>query len=631
MMSLSQLLDQARQLHQVGNLTAAQQLYHQILQIDPTHVQALDLLGLTYHALQRFDDAMACFRKALQWQPNFAPAHNDLANTLAQLGHLDQAIDHYRQAIRLQPIIAPLYLNLGNALQQQGKFAEAAEAFRQCLSRQPDAVGAHFNLANVLQMLGEFDQAIGHYREAIRIKPTFAEAHNNLGSLLFFLGKAEEGTACFDEAFRLKPDYVDAIYNQGNASLARGRVEKAIRFFQKALDLKPDHAPSHNNLAEAYLEVGDTDKAQIHFRAARQFDPRATAPLLSLAQYGFYGPEEPSVEQLRAWLQMPRIPGNEASKLHFTLAYLYEQACSWDKAFEHFDQGNKLRRSFIHQSGKAFDAGRHEAWIERLIAVFTGEYFRLVRGSGMDSEVPVFIVGMPRSGTTLVEQILSQHPHVFGAGERPEMGQVVAQLQNQPSNGVVFPENMRRLDSAAIQSLAQAYLQQLASLGGPALRVTDKGLENYLHLGIIATLFPRARIIHCKRDPRDVCFSCFCQFFKGLNFTWDLEDLAAYYRAYDRLMAHWHAVLPVPILEVVYEDLVANLEPVSRRLVAFCGLEWDERCLKFHENRRPVQTVSKLQVRQPIYQSSVGRWRRYARHLQPLLAALGYHEDSPNS
>ncbi|HZU38634.1 MAG TPA: sulfotransferase, partial [Gemmataceae bacterium] len=400
----------------------------------------------------------------------------------------------------------------------------------------------------------------------------------------------------------------------------------AVRAYQRALELQPDYGPAHNGLGEALLEQGDKQGAERHFRRALHNNPFLCRTLLNLATHGMYTTAEPDIDTLKRWLTDPRLPVDFAIQLHFTLGKLLDRLELWDEAFAHFSQGNALRRALFQKSGRAFDAAAHAQLIDEMIALFTPAYFQRVQGFGISSALPVFIVGMPRSGTTLVEQILSCHPKVFGAGELPNLGRLATRLPAQL--GGSYPECLSRLDPARAREMAETYLERITSLGGSAERVTDKMMELSLHLGFVATLFPNARVIYCGRDPRDVCLSCFFQYFRGLNFTWDLEDLGRYYRDRERLLAHWRVVLPLPILEVGYEDLVAHQEAVSRRLVAFCGLEWDERCLSFHQNPRPVKTSSVLQVRQPIYTSSVGRWRQYAAHLKPLLDALGNLPDS---
>jgi hypothetical protein len=329
---------------------------------------------------------------------------------------------------------------------------------------------------------------------------------------------------------------------------------------------------------------------------------------------------------MRAVLRRPGLPPGDAVVLHFGLANLRQRAGDYDAAFDHFRQGNAIRRGLFEKTGTAFDPAAHRRRIDWLIRTFTPEYFRQVEGVGVGDESPVFIVGMPRSGTTLVEQILSQHPQVFGAGELRDIDRLAEELTGPIMAAGGDGAALARLARQKGQDLAQRHLQRLIQLGGGAVRVLDKMPINFLHLGLIATLFPRARVLHCRRDPLDTCVSCYCQYFHALNFTWDLADLGNYYRQYERLMAHWQTTLPLRLLDVSYEELVNNQEAVSRRLVDFCGLDWDERCLAFYESRRPVHTQSTLQVRRPMYASSVGRWKRYEKHLQPLQDAL---TDSP--
>lgn len=582
----AETLAQARQFHQAGYLSRAEQLYRQVLEAEPAHAEAWLLLG----------------------------------NAVAGQGRLDEASAHYRRALEASPDFGVAALNLADALQRQGKTDEAVACLCRALERRPDFPEAHFNLANTFRALGRMQEAAHHYQEAVRLRPTFAEAHNNLANILLALGRVDEAIAHLEQAIQLRPNYLEAHYNLGNAYRERDQIAEGIAAYQRALQMRPDYGPAHNGLAEALLELGDLEQGRIHFRQALHNNPSVIRTLLHLAAHGLYTAAEPGIDQLRAVLRDPRLSLDIGSQVHFTLGHLLDHVGARDEAFEHFRQGNALRRALFQQSGTAFDAAEHSRRIDRLIAAFSPGYFERVRRFGLDTEVPVFIVGMPRSGTTLVEQILSHHPQVFGAGERKDLPGMVADLPKRL--GEDYPACLERLDAARARTLAEEYVGKITRTSGPAARVTDKMPENFLHLGLIATLFPRAHVVHCRRDPRDVCLSCYFQFFKGLNFTWDLDDLGRYYRDYERLMAHWRAVLPLPIHDVVYEALIADQEAVSRRLVEFCGLAWDERCLRYHENRRPVKTASVLQVRRPIYASSVGRWRQYEAHLGPLLAAL---------
>jgi hypothetical protein len=352
------------------------------------------------------------------------------------------------------------------------------------------------------------------------------------------------------------------------------------------------------------------------------------------------------IQHMQQLLADGKLGDQEASQVWFTLAAEWERQQAVDEAFRCYRRANDLKGAVYRRSEQAFDPHRHRELIDRLTAFFTPEFFARTRSYGADSEMPIFVVGMVRSGTSLVEQILSTHPKVHGAGELKDMDQLskafpeppgwitpsssTAGTGARPSRGEaghensssVYPACLNQLDPHVAKTAAYAYLMRLTRRSGTALRVVDKMPHNYLHLGLIATLLPRARIVHCRRDPMDVCTAAYLQNFKWLPYAASMEDIGFYYCQYERLMQHWRQVLPVAVHEVSYDEMVANQEAVSRRLLAFCGLEWDDRCLAFYESQRPVQTASKLQVRQPIYTRSVARWQRFANHLQPLRDAL---------
>ena len=306
---------------------------------------------------------------------------------------------------------------------------------------------------------------------------------------------------------------------------------------------------------------------------------------------------------------------SEPVRQHYLLGIVfatptYDARGEAETAFGHFARGNVLRREDLARLGRSFDGAAHEQFIDAVAGLFDGDFLAARRGFGDASTLPVFVVGMPRSGTTLVEQILASHPDVFGAGELDALGGFVPR----------FPEGVKELDAEAAADLARSHVERLSGLGGPALRVVDKTPLNFLYLGLISLLFPAARIVHCRRDARDVCLSCFAQnFVAGHGWSTDLADLATYFRQYGRLMAHWHDVLPLPVLDVDYEAVVADPGAESRRLVDFLDLPWDDACLRFHEARHVVRSASNWQVRRPVHGGSVGRWRAYERWLGPLL------------
>jgi tetratricopeptide (TPR) repeat protein len=540
-----------------------------------------------------------------------------------QAGDLAEAAQLYRQVVEEAPADAEALALLALVCHQQGNLAEAEGWYRQALAVRPGDAEVHLRLGMALMCLDRPAEAADHFREAVRLRPDAPEAWNNLANMLFLQGKTEEAIPCYRQAVHLRPSYAEACLNLGNALREDDRLDEGLAWYREAVRLRPASPKAHNNLGAALLERGDVQEAELHLRESLKYRPGSAQVLAALAANGLYRDTDPGLDQLQARLADSRLSPSESSQLHFALAHLLDRAGQPDPAFDHFREANRLRRELAQQAGRAFDPAVHSRLVDRLMVVFTPDYFAQIRDLGSDTQTPVFLVGMPRSGSSLVEQILSHHPDVAGAGELRDLPRLAASLPERLRTPESYPDCVSRLDPATIRTLAEGYLARVRELVGPARRITDKLLENFLHLGLIATLFPRARVIHCRRDPLDTCVSCFVQIFRDMVFAWDLNDLGCYYKDYARLMVHWRTVLPLPLLEVDYEELVRDQEGVSRRLVDFCGLPWDERCLRFYQNPRPVRTVSKLQVRQPIYGSSVGRWRRYAAHLAPLRQALG--------
>jgi hypothetical protein len=321
----------------------------------------------------------------------------------------------------------------------------------------------------------------------------------------------------------------------------------------------------------------------------------------------------------RRLLEEIELPDAQRLFLHFGLAQVLDARGEYARAAEHLDRGNALQLSECRKYGREYDPKEHEALVARIIEVSTPEFFDRVRGFGLESELPVFVVGLPRSGTTLIEQILAAHSRVFAAGEIALASDTLAALGGP---GGDFIEGMGRLDRPTAHRLASRHLERLRALSPAALRIVDKMPENYLLLGLLASLFPRAKLIHCRRDLRDVAVSCWMTRFEKVRWANDRQHIATRFREYQRLMEHWRKVLPVPLLEVDYEETVADLEGVARKLVAYCGLAWEPGCLEFHRATRAVRTASAAQVRWPVFRTSVGRWKHYQQALAPLLARL---------
>jgi tetratricopeptide (TPR) repeat protein len=540
-------------------------------------------------------------------------------------GNLPQAEQLYRQLLQVDTFCVRAWYLLGAACQAQEKLPDAVASFEQALRLQPDLAEAHNHLGVTLAQQNKFGRAIVHFRRALQLKPSFAEVYFHLGNALANQGKFNEAVASYQQAIRLQPALARNRLGLGSVLLRLKNVEAAMACFEEALRLKPDSPEPHMYWGGGLLDQGRVDEAVVHFREALRLQPdwvAAYAQLGDLAKEGRYVFSATELDRIRALVAKDTLAPAQRSQLHFTLAHTLDRQGSYEEAFQHYRQGNDLRRQIFSQRGLGWNAQAHHDYVSRLIATFTPEFFQRVAPFGRETDLPVFIVGVPRSGTTLVNQILSAHPQLAAPGELLDVQNLALEMASTLRAPEDYPACLAGIDRETTQIMAEGYLERLAQLGGGALRVTDKLPENYLHLGLIALLFPGARIIHCRRDPLDTCVSCYTHNFKFVRFATSLEDIGLYYREYERLMAHWRSVLPLRLYEVRYEELVADQETISRALVAFCGLEWSDSCLAFHETRRVIHTSSKLQVRQPIYARAIGRWKQFEAHLQPLHDAL---------
>jgi tetratricopeptide (TPR) repeat protein len=504
-----------------------------------------------------------------------------------------------------------------------GNARPAVAFYERALGLRPDFGAGYNNLGVAFQAMEEWPRSAECLKQAVRLMPTSAAAYNNLGISLKAQGKLAEAAAAFEQARRRQPDNAEIVYNLGVTVHARGEHDRAAAYYREALRLRPDYAEASNNLASVLKEQGLLGEAIAQFQETLKLEPALAISYYNLSEFvaeGRYQFTPQEIERMQALRASKDCTAADRSLCCFALAATKSKQDSYDEAFAYYQEANELRKRLLEDSRRAFEAQRHEAFVDRVIETYDQAYFQGVQGWGMHTDVPIFIVGMQRSGSTLVGQILASHPHVFGAGEIGTMPRFMANVTADARAGrdIAFVAN-----ECQAREEAADYLKLLAQLGSGAQRVTNKTLENYLHLGLIATLFPQARIIHCRRDPLDVCLSCYFQNFLDVPFAWSLEDIGAYYRAYEKLMAHWSLVLPVPIHEVRYEELVHNQEAVTRKLLAFCGLDWDQHCLAFFKTRRAVRTASSIQVRKPLSAQAIGRWRHYRSHLDPLLKALG--------
>lgn len=557
------------------------QNYEKALSLKPDYAEAHNNIGTAYLTLESTEQALEHFEQAVRTAPGFADAYNNAANCLKKLSRYEEAINYYNQAIKLKPDFVIAYSNLGNIYQELGNIENAINYYKQTLALDPNDSDTHFRLSRILQENGQIEGAVIHLKKTLEIKPEHYQAHNNLGNIYYQNSLIEEAIREFKIALQINADYAEAYNNWGNVLFESGCANEAIEKYKKALNLKPDLSQAHKHIA-----IIQPDKNQI--------------------------------ETIQQQLNKPDLNDFDSMNYHFALGAIYNHIKSYSVAFKHYDKGNKLKRKTFD-----YDADEHSKYVNSLINVFSKEYFQNNNLAGSDSERPVFILGMPRSGTTLVEQILSSHSEVYGADELSKLHQFERSIEQKMKAGQGYPDCMSSITKKILETFANEYLGLLNSFSKEAVRITDKMPDNFLRIGLIKLMFPKAKIIHCKRNALDTCTSIFLTYFtKGNRFSFDLVEIGRYYKDYERLMSHWHSVFPGQIFDVEYEDLINDQINISRQLIDYINLEWDEACLNFYDNERTVKTASNLQVRKPIYKNSVERWKRYEQQLQPLIDVL---------
>jgi tetratricopeptide (TPR) repeat protein len=594
--------------------------FEKALAIDPGVAAVCNNLGIVYASMGRHEQAIACYREAIASQPDLAEPYYNMGLSLAALGRPEEAIAQYRQAVALKPAYCEAHKSLASALASAHQFEAAFTHFRAALAIRPQSAETQYDFGNALAAAGRHGAAVVLYRRALAMRPQYPEAHNNLGNVLATIGKPDEAVAHYGEALVIRPDYADAHGNRGNALFALGRMDEAVASLEKALTLDPNQADAQHNLGNVLQTLGRLEEARHAYERAVMLAPRRPEFYRALAESKRFLPADPHLPVMEELARnASAFTDTQRLDLHFGLGKAYADLDRHEQALRHFQEGNALKRKQVK-----YDENAMLQQLRDTAAVFSAEFIRRNKGLGDPAADSIFIVGMPRSGTTLVEQVLASHPNVFAAGELTNFAQATEAM-------AAFPEGMRSLTAEQFGEIGARYTKSVRALAPAAERITDKMPSNFRFAGLIHLALPNARIIHVRRDPIDTCVSCFSKIFTGDQpFTYDLGELGRFYRAYDALMAHWRCVLPDgAMLEVQYEELVADFEKHARRIVAYCGLAWDARCLAFHETKRPVLTASAVQVRQPLYRSAVGRWRPYAPMLAPLLRALESDDGRP--
>ena len=595
-----------------GDKTQAEHAYRNALERQPTLSEVWYDLGNFLRLEGKLDKAQEALATAVRIEPRFAKAHNNLGGLYREMGDVQRAIACYRQSLLARPDHVETYQNLVSALISNDELEAATEVIERVIALNPTVSQAHISLGEIWFMREDFESSARGFRKAIEIDDSQAVAHNALGATLVRLVDSEGAEASCRRAIELDPQLAEAYGNLAAALKFQTRLSEAIEVLCTAVKLDPNNVEAFNDLGLAYVDAGDFEKADECYHKALEIAPDMPEALINIAMSRKYSAaDKPAIVRLENQLGCERISHECRVALHFALGKVFDDCGEYAKAFEHYSKGNAAKAQKV-----SFDSEKHVASLGLLRDTFDRTLFSRLSSWGDASDLPVFIIGMPRSGTSLVEQILASHPQFHGAGELTHLWKMSRRLGSMLESTKPYPTCVRDMTQDVIRELANEYLSILRGHCGDAVRISDKMPYNYLHLGLIAVLFPNAKVIHCKRDPRDVCLSNFFQRYAvAHHYTYRLEDLVVYHREYERLMNHWRQNLPLVIHDVVYEELVDDLEGQSKALVESVNLEWDERCLQFNTTKRSVHTASHWQVRQPLYRSSSERWRRYQNDL----------------
>lgn len=678
---LNDLLEHARAALRGGRLTEAQETCESLIEAHPDQPDVWFLFGMTALRNGDADTAHTCLSRAVDMRRGFAPYRIALGQTLRRLDDPDGAYRQFRDAWILDPRAHEAVFGLAATRAASGNRAEATQLQRMALrllrrnvSRQlsrrllgraadigalvrtiPGAGSSRefrsaMTLARWMTKRGDTNAAFAALERAQRAAPDdprplvelgrhafnaenfmvgleyLERAHEiapqsidvkcEYGRLLSRLARHEDAFAILEDAHLENPDAIRPLLLLGWARYRAGQSQRAISDFDAVLEQMPTSIEAHYGRARALIDAGELGDAKRWLHRTISLSPGHAGALRELANLKDIAPGDSHFHGLMSAIEDDGASAQRRAVLHMAAGASCHNVKAYGDAFDHYRNGNLLK-------DVGFDIRSYAKYIDGLIDSFDRQHFERSRDWGDPSDVPVFILGMPRSGTSLVEQILASHSRVHGSGEREEMLQLADHLSEQLNDSRAYPACIAGVSEGASSEIAERFLGVLRRTAPHAACITDKMPGNFHHVGLIATLFPNAKIIHCLRDPRDTCLSIFFGDFVGSHpYSYDLTNLGRYYRQYARLMAHWHNVLPGRILDVKYEDLVERQEDRSREMIAFCGLDWEARCLDFHKTSRNVRTRSNAQVRQPIYRSSIARWRPYAAHLQPLIAAL---------
>jgi len=591
------LLARAKKIAKKGDIEEARKLYAAILEASPNNKEAKNGLLVLEQGKN---------------QPKPSKSEVQSVFALYSNGQIQEALDSVETLIKDYPDEPLLYNISGACYKEIDKLEMACKSFETAVDLKPDYAEAQYNLGVTLRELGQVDAAIKSYEKAIASQHAYPNAHNNLGQILLQSGQPDAAMDHFEWAVAYQPEFFEAHNNLGSSLLALGQVNTALTHYEKALEIKPDYQLARNNLGIAYQRLGEIDKAFKSFERAQTVKSDYAQAHYNLSVLKKYTKNDKQIVEMESLLSNKDLSQSDRIFICFALAKAYEHLGKKDELFKVLHEGNQLRKKELNYTIEKSE--NHNAIIEKL---FNSNPKAL--SNQVSTIRPIFIVGMLRSGTSLVEQIISSHHEVYGAGELKNLGQIIIPILREH-----LTDDKKKLSKKTFLSIRQKYLESLSRFNASENVITDKWPLNFRSIGFILSAIPEAKIVHLKRDARAVCWSIYKHYFSdtGNGWAYNFEDLSEFYKLYSELMRFWHEMFPGKVYDISYEDLTTNQEDETRKLLEYCELEWDKNCLDFHKNKRTVETASVLQVQQKMYQGSSEVWKEYEEYLQPMIKAL---------
>lgn len=582
-------MQKARKLVQTDRHSKAIPLLKKICKSEPTNAEAYYLYGCSLARLQKFTDAVITLKKCIEIQPNVAQSHFALAGVYVALGKQEEARNSLNTTLKHNKSMAEAHVALANLSASENSETDAKNHLNKALIINPKLSDAHLGLGQMELKDNNFSQAITHLKQALVYNPKSEKVLFAMGSALVNLARTEnkptieEAKSCYQKAIRLNPNYIDALAGLAIVYEFCNEPDKAMRIIEPLVKKKIYH-------------------------------PSIAIVLARTCKYNDRCEE--AISYINKLVKQPNISTAALETVHMAAGKILDKLERYEEAFKHYKAGNELDK-------QSYDATAHSKWIDEQIRTFSATFLNSSKSSSIKDNRPIFVVGMPRSGTSLTEQILSANPQVYGAGELSNLEQIISETSKYSATSRSLANIIETLDQKTLDSMSSKYLEHLTSLSENSTRIVDKMPFNYYYLGIIQILFPEARIIHCKRNPMDTCLSIYFQgFSKRHTYANDLYNIGTNYHQYQNLMKHWNQVLSIPIFELSYEELVDNQESTIRELTNFCEIEWNDNCLEFYKLNRAVNTPSYDQVRQPLYTKSVNRWKNYEPFIEDLKKSL---------